>query len=69
MLDFSTMLAGFADALTLVNLLYVIMGVLIGQFVGAMPGIGPVMTMAIAVPFTFVLNPLPAIGSASYTHL
>ena len=62
MVDFSTILAGFADALTLVNLLYVIAGIIIGQFVGAMPGIGPVMTMAIAVPFTFVLNPLPAIG-------
>lgn len=62
MVDITTILAGFADALTLTNLLYVIMGVIIGQFVGAMPGIGPVMTMAIAVPFTFVLNPLPAIG-------
>ncbi len=62
MVDLSIILAGFADAFTLTNLLYVISGVLIGQFVGAMPGIGPVMTMAIAVPFTFVLNPLPAIG-------
>ena len=62
MVDISTILAGFADALTLVNLAYIVAGVLIGQFVGAMPGIGPVMTMAIAVPFTFVLSPLPAIG-------
>ncbi|MHA2938765.1 tripartite tricarboxylate transporter permease [Vibrio sp. RC27] len=62
MVDLSTILAGFADAFTLTNLLYVVSGVIIGQFVGAMPGIGPVMTMAIAVPFTFVLNPLPAIG-------
>ncbi|WOD08601.1 tripartite tricarboxylate transporter permease [Marinomonas sp. GJ51-6] len=56
MVDFSTILAGFADALTLVNLLYVIAGIIIGQFVGAMPGIGSVMAMAIAVPFTFVLS-------------
>lgn len=62
MVDLSVILAGFTDALTLTNLLYVIAGVIIGQFVGAMPGIGPVMTMAIAVPFTFVLDPLPAIG-------
>ena len=62
MTDFSVILAGFSDALTLTNMLYVIAGVIVGQFVGAMPGIGPVMTMAIAVPFTFVLNPLPAIG-------
>ena len=60
--DLATMLAGFGDALTLANLLYVVAGVAVGQFVGAMPGIGPVMAMAIAVPFTFVMNPLAAIS-------
>jgi putative tricarboxylic transport membrane protein len=62
MVDISVILAGLADAFTLTNILFVLAGVLVGQFVGAMPGIGPVMTMAIAIPFTFVLNPLPAIG-------
>lgn len=62
MVDFATMLAGFADAFTLTNIMFVLAGVLVGQFVGAMPGLGPVMVMAIAIPFTFVLNPLPAIG-------
>ena len=62
MVDLSIILAGLADAFTPINMLFVLAGVLVGQFVGAMPGIGPVMTMAIAIPFTFVLNPLPAIG-------
>lgn len=62
MVDLATILAGFADAFTVTNILFVLAGVILGQFVGAMPGIGPVMTMAIAIPFTFVLNPLPAIG-------
>jgi len=62
MVDFSTMLAGFSDALTLTNLLFVIIGVVTGQIVGAIPGIGPVMAMAIAIPFTFVLSPLAAIS-------
>lgn len=62
MVDISTILAGLADAFTLTNFLFVLAGVVVGQFVGAMPGVGPVMTMAIAIPFTFVLNPLPAIG-------
>lgn len=62
MLELSTILAGFSDALTITNLVFVLCGVLIGQFVGAMPGIGPVMTLAIVIPFTFVLDPLPAIG-------
>lgn len=62
MVDLATILAGLADAFTLTNIFFVLMGVIVGQFVGAMPGIGPVMTMAIAIPFTFVLNLLPAIG-------
>lgn len=62
MVDFDIVLAGLADAFQLTNLLFVLAGVILGQFVGAVPGIGPVMAMAIAIPFTFVLNPLPAIG-------
>jgi putative tricarboxylic transport membrane protein len=62
MVDLSVILAGFADAFTPINLLFVVFGVMLGQFVGAMPGIGPVMAMAIAIPFTFVIDPLPAIA-------
>ena len=62
MVDLATILAGFADAFTLWNLLFVLFGVVVGQFVGAVPGIGPVMAMAIAIPFTFGLDPLPAIA-------
>jgi putative tricarboxylic transport membrane protein len=62
MVDFSTILAGFGDAFTLWNLSFVLFGVVVGQFVGAVPGIGPVMAMAIAIPFTFGLDTLPAIA-------
>ena len=62
MVDISTVLAGLGDAITLTNLLFVIAGVTLGQFVGAVPGIGPVMAMAIAIPFTFTLDPLVAIA-------
>lgn len=62
MVDLSVILAGFADAFTPINLMFVVCGVMLGQFVGAMPGIGPVMAMAIAIPFTFVIDPLPAIA-------
>jgi hypothetical protein len=58
----ATILAGFGDVFTPINLFFVIFGVLLGQFVGAVPGIGPVMAMAIAIPFTFGLDPLPAIA-------
>lgn len=62
MVDLATILAGFGDAFTAWNLLFVLFGVVVGQFVGAVPGIGPVMAMAIAIPFTFGLDPLPAIA-------
>ncbi len=62
MVDFSIILAGFSDAFTLFNLAFVLFGVVLGQFVGAVPGIGPIMAMAIAIPFTFGLDPLPAIA-------
>ncbi len=62
MVDLDVILAGLGDAFTLLNLLYVVGGVAVGQFVGAVPGIGPVMAMAIAVPFTFVMSPLAAIS-------
>ena len=62
MVDLSVMLAGFADAFTLMNLVFIIGGVVLGQFVGAVPGIGPIMAMAIAIPFTFALDPLTAIA-------
>ena len=62
MVDLSTILAGFGDAFSLFNLAFVLFGVVLGQFVGAVPGIGPIMAMAIAIPFTFGLDPLPAIA-------
>ncbi|MEM7302970.1 MAG: tripartite tricarboxylate transporter permease [Pseudomonadota bacterium] len=62
MVDLSIILAGFGDAFSVYNLLFVVFGVLLGQFVGAIPGIGPIMAMAIAIPFTFTLDPLPAIA-------
>ncbi len=62
MVDFAIILAGLGDAFSLWNLSFVLLGVVVGQFVGAVPGIGPVMAMAIAIPFTFGLDPLPAIA-------
>jgi len=62
MIDFSVVLAGFSDSLTIYNFFFVLLGIVLGQFVGAVPGVGPVTAMAIAIPFTFTLDPLPAIA-------
>ena len=60
--DISVVLAGLGDAFSLINLAFVVLGVVVGLFVGAVPGIGPVMAMAIAIPFTLGLDPLPGIA-------
>ena len=62
MVDLSVILAGLGDAFSITNLLFVVAGVVVGQFVGAIPGLGPVMAVAIAIPFTFILHPLSAIS-------
>lgn len=60
--ELSTILAGLGDAFSLQTLVFVLFGVITGQFVGAVPGIGPVMAMAIAIPFTFGFDALAGIG-------
>lgn len=62
MFDMTIILAGLADAFTLTNLLFVIAGVVLGQLVGAIPGLSAPMAIAIAVPFTYAMNPLCAIS-------
>jgi putative tricarboxylic transport membrane protein len=46
---------GWATALTLLNLCYCFLGVLIGTLVGALPGLGPVATIAMLLPATLTL--------------
>ena len=50
------LLDGFGNALTPENLLYACVGVLLGTFVGVLPGIGPAMTVALLLPVTYGLD-------------
>ncbi|MBK9114290.1 MAG: tripartite tricarboxylate transporter permease [Betaproteobacteria bacterium] len=52
---------GFAVALTLQNLFYCFMGVLLGTLIGVLPGIGPVPTIAMLLPITYALPPVSAL--------
>jgi putative tricarboxylic transport membrane protein len=52
---------GFAVALTPANLLFVFVGVLLGQIIGALPGIGPSLGMVLLLPISFGLQPVTAI--------
>lgn len=55
-------LLGFSDILTLVNILYIALGISIGIFVGAIPGLAAPMVMAMLTPLTFYMSPLAALS-------
>ncbi len=52
---------GFGIALTLTNLFYCLVGVVIGTTIGVLPGIGPAATIAMLLPTTFSLPPVTAL--------
>jgi putative tricarboxylic transport membrane protein len=52
---------GFAEAFTVTNLLYAALGVLVGTFIGVLPGIGPAMAVALLLPLTYGLGPTQAL--------
>ena len=51
-------LYGFGQLLDLRIIFWIVISVIGGSIVGAMPGISPTMAVALVVPFTFVMNPV-----------
>ena len=58
---FPNLYLGFSVALSLQNLLYCFIGVLLGTMIGVLPGIGPLATIAMLLPITFALPPISAL--------
>jgi TctA family transporter len=52
---------GLGVALTPINLLYALIGVVLGTLIGVLPGIGPVATIAMLLPTTYALQPVSAL--------
>lgn len=52
---------GFGVALEPRNLLFCFLGVLIGNMVGVLPGMGPLATISLLLPLTFGMKPVAAI--------
>ncbi|MFG1178999.1 tripartite tricarboxylate transporter permease [Xanthobacter versatilis] len=52
---------GFSVALSLQNVLYCFVGVLLGTLIGVLPGLGPIATIAMLLPITFGLPPVSAL--------
>jgi len=59
--SFQLLLNGFVTALQPVNLLFALLGCVLGTLVGVLPGLGAVAGIAILLPVTFVLPPTGAI--------
>ena len=54
---FSNLSLGFQTALTLTNISYAFVGCLLGTLIGVLPGLGPLATISMLLPLTYVLPP------------
>jgi putative tricarboxylic transport membrane protein len=57
----SNLLDGFQAVLTPTNLIFAALGCILGMVVGILPGFGPPAAMALLLPVTFVIGPVPGI--------
>src|SRR4051812_40202674 len=55
---FDNLRLGFSVAFTLQNLIHAFAGCFIGTLIGVLPGLGPLATIAMLLPFTYGLDPL-----------
>lgn len=55
-----SLMDGFGVALTPVNLMWSIVGVVLGTAIGVLPGLGPALTIALLLPITFQVEPAAA---------
>jgi TctA family transporter len=58
---FNNLIFGFWVAVSLQNLLYCFIGVMVGTLIGVLPGIGPLATIAMLLPLTFNVPPVAAL--------
>jgi putative tricarboxylic transport membrane protein len=57
---FNSIFFGFSQILNMTSLFYCLVGVFIGTLIGVLPGIGPVGTMSLLLPFTYKADLLSA---------
>ena len=58
---FGNLLLGFETALSLQTWRYAFLGCLLGTLIGVLPGLGPLATISMLLPFTFGLDPPTAL--------
>jgi TctA family transporter len=55
------LMLGFGVAMSLQNLAYCFLGVLLGTLIGVLPGVGPLVTISMLLPITFGLSPVASV--------
>ncbi|HET7578903.1 MAG TPA: tripartite tricarboxylate transporter permease [Bacillales bacterium] len=60
-MDLHGLLTGFQVAFSLQGLLFVFIGVVVGTFIGMMPGLGPIAAISVMIPITYGMNPAIAL--------
>jgi TctA family transporter len=59
---FESLLKGFSLVIQWPSIGYLILGVFIGLWLGAVPGLGGIIGLVILLPFTFGMDPVPALA-------
>ena len=57
----SNLALGFQNALTVTNLIWVVIGSFLGTLVGMLPGVGPATGIAILIPVSYGMDPTTAL--------
>ncbi len=65
----NNILGGLHNLLHISNILFVLLGTLIGLFVGAMPGLSATMAIALLLPLTFGLDPATGISMLAALYM
>ncbi|MBI4587671.1 MAG: tripartite tricarboxylate transporter permease, partial [Candidatus Rokubacteria bacterium] len=58
---FHHLASGFAVALTPENVLFALIGVVLGTAIGVLPGLGPPATIALLLPATYTISATSAV--------
>lgn len=59
--DWNSFLEGLTTAMSLQNLIFIILGGLLGTIVGMLPGLGPATAIAVLIPITFGMDSTSAL--------
>ena len=62
MSDFFQTLASFPSLLSGIQLMFLVVGIAAGVVIGALPGVGPLLGVVMAIPFTFYMDPVSSMA-------